>query len=109
MTPIYSASASSKSEYELATIAEKGSFGNVGFVLRSPVYFEASYDDDFDDFEDDDDATDDDDDFDDEDLDDDFDDEDSDDFPDEDEDDFGDEDEDDFGYDDDIEYDDLDE
>jgi hypothetical protein len=106
MTPIYSASVSTESECELVTIAGKGSMEKAGFILRSPVHFDDSYDDDYEDFDDDDDDLDDDD------LDDDFDDED-DDFDDED-DDFDDDDDDfddddDLGYDDDVEYDDLDE
>jgi len=110
MTPIYSASASTESEYELVTIAGEGSIENAGFVLRSPVHFDDSYDDDYEDFdEDEDDMSDEDDDFDDEDdFDDDFDDDD-DDFDDDEDDDFDDEDDDEFGYDDDVEYDDLDE
>lgn len=107
MTPIYSASASTESEYELVTIAGEGSMGKSGFILRSPVHFDDSIDDDYEDFdEDEDDMSDEDDDFDDDDddLDDDFDDDD-DDF----DDDFDDDDDDEFGYDDDVEYDDLDE
>jgi hypothetical protein len=108
MTPIYSASASSESEYELVTIAGEKSMESAGFVLRSPVHFDDSYDDDYEDLdEDEDDLGDDDDDLDDDDLDDDFDDDD-DEFGD-DEDDFGDDEDDEFGYDDDVEYDDLDE
>jgi len=92
MTPIYSASASTESEYELVTIAGEGSIGKSGFILRSPVHFDDSIDDDYEDFdEDEDDMSDDDDDFDDDDE------------------DIDDDDDDEFGYDDDVEYDDLDE
>lgn len=110
MTPIYSAFASTESEYELVTIAGEGSIENAGFVLRSPVHFDDSYDADYEDFDEDEDDMSDDDEFDD---DDDFDDEDDDfddddDEFDDDEEDF-DDDDDEFGYDDDVEYDDLDE